>query len=501
MALIFCEGWDKYGGANTNFTSVAALMAGEWTTLSNPSIGAPLSATGQSLAASGSSALTCTKTLSSAVGRIIGGVRFNLTLGVAAGLQFLDGASNQCGIVIATTGVISLRNGTYNTGTILGSSATPISANTTHYLEWDITLGNSAAYAVYLDGVSVISGTGDTTATANNTISGISILIGGGGSNPGSFDDFYLFDSTGTTNNAPLLTSPRIETTAPLSDSSVQFTVGASVLGATVARTTTNFSTAANQFYLRPFTPARSCTLNSISLSVITTSATVNLRPIIYADSAGAPGSLLTGGSTVTGITAGTPVTLTLTTPQSLSAGTQCWLGYMADIAVTNAFITGDTTAVGRTATSTFASGAPGSAPATTAGQASVLLWGNITLSSAANYYEVSQSPPPAANTSYVTDTTVNHEDLYNFANLSVTPAAIYAVAVKAYCERSDSGARTVSLRMSSGGTDGGGSLTGQTPGTSYAWIGSNFERDPNGSIAWTGTALNAATAGFKIDA
>jgi hypothetical protein len=189
-----------------------------------------------------------------------------------------------------------------------------------------------------------------------------------------------------------------------------------------------------------------------------------------------------------------------LTTPQSLTAGTQYWLGYMCDILVGSAFQTSDAGAVGRVATSTFASGAPGTAPATSTGNASVLLWGNITLATPVNFYEVSQQPPPAANTSYVFDATVGHEDLYGFANLSATPASVYAVAVKAYCARSDSGAKTVSLRMSSGGTDGGGSLTGQTPGTSYAWIGSHFATDPNGSILWTGTALNAATTGFKID-
>jgi hypothetical protein len=497
MALLFMDGMDKYGGANTNTTSVIALMAGEWTTVTGtPNIAAPLSAIGQALFLGSIS--TAAKTLATNYGRIIGGFRFSANLVGYFGIQFLDAGSNQCGIQIPTTGTITLRNGSLAAGTIIATGTT-VAANTTHYLEWDITLGNSAAYNVYLDGVSIISGTGDTTATANNTINGVSLQTQSAGT--ASVDDLYLFDTTGTTNNAVLLTSPRIETTLPVSDSSVQFGIGASVLGGTLARTATNFSTAANQFYLRPFTPSRACTLNSIAINVITTSATVNLRPIVYADSSGAPGSLLSGGSTVTGITAATTVTLPLTTPQSLTAGTQYWLGYMADIAVTNAFVAGDTTAAGRTATSTFASGAPGSAPATTAGQASVQLWGNVTLASAANYYEVSQSPPPAANTSYVTDTTVGHEDLYSFANLSATPASIYAVAVKAYCERSDSGARTVSLRMLSGGTDGGGSLTGQTPGTSYAWIGSYFATDPNGSIAWTGTALNAATTGFKIDA
>lgn len=499
MAVLMIEGFDKYGGTNSSTAITTTLMAGEWTTITNWAIVAPLSSTGQALSSGGLTS-TLAKTLSGSVARIIGGVRFNTSLSTSpAGVAFTDAGSVQCSISIATTGVITFRNSTYTGGTILGTAASPISASSTHYLEWDITLGNAAAYNVYLDGVSIISGTGDTTTTSNNTINGFQAQAGTG--NTFIIDDLYLLDTTGTTNNAVLLTSPRVETTLPSSDSSVQFSIGASVLGATVARTTGTFTTAANQFYVRPFTPSRACTLSSIAISVNATSGTINLRPIVYSDSAGAPNSLLTAGSTVTGITAATITTLTLTTPQSLTAGTQYWLGYMVDIIVANAFVLGDAATAGRTATSTFASGAPGTAPATTAGQSSVLLWGNITLSSAANYYEVSQVPPDGANRSYVTDTTVGHEDLYGFPSLSIIPATIYVVAVKAYCERSDSGARTVSLRVSSGGTDGGGSSTGQTPGTTYGWIGSYFPTDPNGSIAWTGTALNAATTGFKIDA
>jgi hypothetical protein len=172
----------------------------------------------------------------------------------------------------------------------------------------------------------------------------------------------------------------------------------------------------------------------------------------------------------------------------------------MCDANLTNGLQIADSANQGRAGASTFASGAP-SSPPTLSATTTALLWGNITLASPANYYEVSQQPPPAANTSYVFDATVGHEDLYGFPNLSVIPASVYAVAVKAFCARSDSGARTVSLRTKSSATDGGGSLTGQTPGTSYAWIGSNFETDPNGSIPWTGVNLNAATSGFKVDA
>jgi hypothetical protein len=489
------DGFDKYGGVNNNATTVSTLMAGEWTTITNVNIGAPLSSTGQSVNHTGG--LILTKTLASAVGRIIGGVRFSSTLIVVSGVQFLDAGTAQCGIAIATTGVISLRNGVYNTGTILGS-ATAIGANTTHYLEWDIALGNSAAYTVYLDGVSVISGTGDTTATANNTINGVSFQAQTGTGI--TIDDFYLFDTSGSTNNAVLLTSPRIETTFPVSDSSVQFSVGAGILGSNAARLGTSASPGtASSLMLRRFTPVVSGTLNSISIIPNITSGTLNFRPAAYADSSGTAGSLLSSGSTVTGATAGTTVTMPLTTPQSLTAGTQYWLAVMVDA---NSNMQGsDSLNLGYNRTGlTFASGAPNPAGTITSGAGSYLIWGNLSGISGANYYEVSQIPTAGA-ASYLTDTTVGHEDLFVFPNLATTPTVIYAVALKANCSRSDAGARTVSMRMLSAGTDSGGTATGQTPGTSYGWLTTLFETDPHTTAAWLPANLNASTSGFKIDA
>jgi hypothetical protein len=497
MALLFMDGFDKYGGVNTNATSVAALMAGEWTTITSANIAAPLSATGQAMSLGTSGVIT--KTLGTSYSRLLGGIRFNAALSTAnVGITFQDAGNGQAGIRIPTTGIISVVNGLYNTGTILGSASSAISANTTHYLEWDISFSNSAAFTVYLDGVSIISGTGDTTTTTNNSANGV--LFGSGSGGSWAVDDLYLFDTSGTTNNAVLLTSPRIETQVPVSDSAVQFAIGSSVLGATVSRTTTNLSTAANFLCLRPFTPARNCTLNSISLVPLQTNASANLRPVVYADNAGSPtgGALLSAGSTVTGQTGGTTLTMPLTTPQSLTAGTQYWLGWMVDVTSTNV-VGADGNTSGRNATVTFTSGAPGTCPVMGTGVVTPLLWGNITLTTPVNFYEVNQQPPAGIN-SYVYDAIVAHEDLYNFPNLSTPGAIIHSVAVKGLAQKSDSGARTVSFRIKSGATDSGGSLTGQAPGTSFAWMGSFFPTDPNTSAAWTVANLNLATGGMRID-
>jgi hypothetical protein len=201
----------------------------------------------------------------------------------------------------------------------------------------------------------------------------------------------------------------------------------------------------------------------------------------------------------VTGIVNNQYLTMPLTTPQNLTAGTQYWLGYMNDILVSGCIQAADGTGQGRTATSTFASGAPGSAPATTGGANTDMVYGNITLTTPVNFYEVNQQPPAGIN-SYVFDATVAHEDLYNFPALSTPGAVIHSVAVKGFVQKSDSGTRTVSFRIKSGATDSAGSLAGQALGTSFSWMGSFFPVDPNTSAAWTVAALNLATGGMRVD-
>jgi hypothetical protein len=502
MALLFLESFDKYGPVNSNPTSVNAMLtAGEWTSAGvNWSVVAGLSSTGQAISGGMGGALPLVKTLSANYSRLIGGVRFasNLVGGFAAGVGFGDAGAVQCTITINPAGTISLRNGLATSATILATSGTSVSANSTHYLEWDITFGNSAAYQVWLDGVSLFSGTGDTTTTANNTANQFILAASVTATITMTYDDLYLFDSTGTTNNAVLLTSPRVETTFPTSDSAVQFAFGAGILGSNAARVATTSAPAAGSLVLRRFTPAVAGTLASITIMPGGTSAPANYRGVCYADSGGtAPGTLMSSGTQVTGVTSGTAATLPLTTPQSLSAGTQYWIGFINDTAVVLQQSDGST--LGYRAANTYASGAPGTAPAMTSGQASWLLWGNLTGISGANYNEVTQQPPPGAQ-SYVFDATVGHEDLYNFGALSTSPAFVYAVAVKGYIQKSDAGAKTISLRMKSSATDSAGSLAGQTPATTYGWMTSLFPTDPNGSIAWTGTALNAATSGFRVD-
>ena len=503
MAVLFTDGFDRYGPTNTNDPQVRALLVTDWSSIPTGAFGtfnviAGLSSAGYAInivGAAGGGA-TISKTLPGNYARLIGGVRFSCNLGaVNAGVLFYDASTIQsCVTINATTGTISVRTGGL-TGTAIATSTATVSANSTHYLEWDITFGNSAAYQVWLDGTSIMSGTGDTTSTANNTASAIALAVGQAATQNTSFDDLYVFDTSGSTNNVVLLTNPRIETSFPTSDSAVQFSPGAVILGTNNrTRTASVGNSAVNQLRLMPFTPAVNITLNSISVGWLQTSATIQVRPVVYNESAGVPNTLMSSGSTLTGITNGVINTLPLTTPQALTGGTRYWLGFMCDVAATMMSLDGGTAT--RTATSTFASGAPGTAPATTADFNSTMIYGNGTAT--ANWNASAQNPPPGS-LSYVYDSVVAHEDLYVMNSLSTTPANVYAVAVKAYAARSDAGSRTMSVHLKSGATDAtGGSFA---PGSSFGWAAAYWDRDPNGTVAWTASALAATTAGFKVDA
>ena len=495
MALLMLESFDKYGGPNSNNANVVALLTqGEWTTTFGPgsTIVAPLSATGYALSCVAGAGVT--KTLSGSYPRLIGGFRFNSSLLGISSLQFLDGASNQAGFSINTNGTISARNGVASGGTVLGTSAASITASTTHYIEFDFTFANSGTYQIWMDGVSILSGSGDTTTTANNTANGFSIT--GAGSGGMIIDDLYLFDASGTINNAVLLTSPRIETQFPVSDASIQFAVGAAVLGSSVAVVSTSQNTSANVMKLKAITSPVNCTLTSLGLIGGSAGAiAVNFRPVVYSSSSGSPNTLLGSGAIILGPAANTGKNLPLTSAVSLVAGTQYYIGYMTDVAGTNALTnSGQTDMV--SATATFASGAPATAPAMSASQGAHI-WAN--LSATSNWQAISQNPSQGS-LSYTYDATVGHQDNYNFPPLSVTPTNIYATAIKVSVSKSDAGAKTLSVRQKSGATDSSGSGGIQAPGTSYAWITSLFPTDPNTGAAWTLAALNAAQAGLRIE-
>ena len=489
MADIFWDGFDKYGPVNC--TPSASTMGSEWTTL--PSNSYSYFVAGRftnSLALQIGYGASASRSLPGNYPRLIGGVAMQPNLANNSGVLFVDGTTNQCEVGFNTQGKLVLWQGGLG-GTQIAIASSAITANTWHYVEWDLTFASSGSYTVWLDGVQVFTGTGALKVSANAYANSVTLY----GYNC-SYDDMYLFDNTGSVNNAARGDS-RVETLFPASDASVAFTFGQAVLGAYYNLAGLTALMSANQLMLRRFTPTVAGTLASVSVMPQSTSASANFKPAVYADNNGTSGTLLTSGPQATGCTAGTALTMALTTPQSLTAGTALWLGYLTDTAVTmqRQDTSGAATNAGYTATITYASGAPATAPAMSSGQTSVQLWGNVT-GVATNFSEENQVPA-GGDLSYVASTTVGAEDRYGFGALSSTLNSIAGVKVSALLRKSDSGARTISVQLKSGSTEVSGAA--QSPGTSYTYFALYQDIDPSTGQAWTASGVNSLTAGAKI--
>lgn len=517
------EGFDKYGPVNQGVG--LSEMAGDWSNITNVAgsgynisslvIAGSLEGPGQSIhitmggGGSGGGSGVVYEALPANYARSVGTYYFLSNLNQPFGIFFLDGIQTQVvvGVQAVTGRPAAWRNDPANNGAVLlGTASTAVIANTIQCLQWDITIHNTAGIVkLWLNGALVMNLTGQNTrVTGNNFFNAYGPGACTVGGTPGNwFCDhlwagFYIA-SGGT--DPPPLTNAIVETSYPISDgSTVNFTPGPGVLGSLYSNTGNTNAPGANQLALRKWTPVVNCTLDSVVLWSTVNNTGAKFKPAVYADSAGAPAALLTSGPEVVGAVA-SAMTLTLTTPQTLTAGTPIWLGYITDTSI--ALAQNDTGTLGYKAANTYASGAPNPAPTMTSGQPSWGLYGNIT-AAAHNWAQVSDpygNNLPLFDNSYNTDGTVNDEDLFNFAALAGTPANIYTACVKAFTRLDSAGAHTVNLVTKSGATSGNGSNTGWSPSpTTYAWIRSFFDNDPNTSAPWaSAAALNAASSGYEI--
>ncbi len=117
--------------------------------------------------------------------------------------------------------------------------------------------------------------------------------------------------------------------------------------------------------------------------------------------------------------------------------------------------------------------------------------------SDSTNNYALVNAAAPGGST-YVQGQSVGNEDLYGFADMSHTPAAILGVVATAAALKDDAGTRSVRLHCKSGTTDVR-SAADMALSTSRQRLATVFETDPNTSAAWTKTAFNAAQFGFEV--
>ena len=186
MALLFMESFDGYGGNGAYATL--------WASLSPLATTAPVPRTGTHRISTVTSSIRVINPGSQTV--IIGCAVYMAGSDKQFVTLYADAAQlfPQCTMEIGTDGKLLIRNGS-NTGSTLDTSTTaPVVTGSWNFIEWKVTVGNAGNWDAKVNGVSVLSGSGDTQAATTSTIACISIRPG----NLNGVDDLYLLDTTGS---------------------------------------------------------------------------------------------------------------------------------------------------------------------------------------------------------------------------------------------------------------------------------------------------------------
>lgn len=100
--------------------------------------------------------------------------------------------------------------------------------------------------------------------------------------------------------------------------------------------------------------------------------------------------------------------------------------------------------------------------------------------------------------TDYVSTSTDGDAVRFAMDNLADAPDSIFAIQVRYKVRKTDAGTRKVRGIISSGGVPDEGAAEGVV--LSYAWNqGDVFERNPDGAVVWTFSAINGLEAGVEL--
>lgn len=102
--------------------------------------------------------------------------------------------------------------------------------------------------------------------------------------------------------------------------------------------------------------------------------------------------------------------------------------------------------------------------------------------------------------TDYNESATVGQRDSYGLQNLTPLVAGdVFGVQVNAAVLKDDAGARSASTFVRSGTTNGDG--TSASLSTSQTILAQIYEKNPDGTVDWTVTSINAMEAGLRVSA
>jgi hypothetical protein len=118
---------------------------------------------------------------------------------------------------------------------------------------------------------------------------------------------------------------------------------------------------------------------------------------------------------------------------------------------------------------------------------------------SSGNNYECVDELTPDGDTSYVESNTLNHQDSYDFTNLSADPGTVRGVALNLYVKKIDSNQRKLKALTLSGATEDLHTYEIEPGEGAYRYYQRIWEEDPDAAAAWTITTINAAEFGMKV--
>lgn len=220
MALLFMDGFDHYATAD---------MTKKWTTVNAMTINSTGGRRNGGYVATSLGTSAFGKTFPSSYSTIIVGFAFRYTGSSASlydAIALKESTTSHLTLSVQpSSGKVTLRRGT-NTGTLLATSTATLSASTWYYFELKATINDTTgAYDFRINGVTDFSATNVDTRNAGTSgvIDNITTLAGGS-SITSSWDDLYVCDTSGSTNNN-FLGDCRIDTLLPTGDGNyTQFT-------------------------------------------------------------------------------------------------------------------------------------------------------------------------------------------------------------------------------------------------------------------------------------
>src|SRR5215510_4616722 len=498
MAWIVADSFDYYSTAADIARSVwdsATVGSLAFNSGANTRFG-----TGQLLTATAGAAVYFTKTMASNEATLYVVFAFYRATALSGTnpefyFQFRDGATNQCTIVMESSGNIVLKRGDH-TGTVVATYSAAFAQDVWCHFQCRVVIDPSAGtFTVRKNGQvgDTFSATGLNTRSSANSYANVVAVGNGTVSVNTRLDDLLFFSGSGAAPNTwvgdvrAICLSPQADTAQK------QFTAFLTpATSGTNAAVTQNFANA-NTLYCSPFVATRSGQLQKVTVNC-NAAYTGNMQAALYAadGSLGAPGTLLATSAAITNPAAGAVNDLTFTGGPWIAQGVTYHMALLHNLSGSPQVMM-QTAMAGYSTARTYASGFPNPAGTMTSG---VTYTPYHIITHGGNVTQVSEALANG-DTDYVYDSTVNDADLYDMADVPVTPFAIIGVVAKIYAKKSDAGTRQGQILFKSGGTQVAGVDT--LLSTTYTYLSLVQAADPATGTTWTLAGVNACQVGQKV--